>query len=83
MNSTSNDQDLFKVWATDGMVYGPVELPVLIQWVREGRAQADIRVTGGAIDLVPVQHHSDDCCLPAFTSVLSWNSSVGCGKGPG
>ena len=41
MNSTSNDQDLFKVWATDGMVYGPVDLPVLIQWVREGRVQGD------------------------------------------
>src|SRR6266852_1594375 len=31
------EQDSFMVWASDHMVYGPVDLSVLIQWVKEGR----------------------------------------------
>jgi len=30
-------QESFKVWASDHMVYGPVDLNTLIQWVREAR----------------------------------------------
>jgi hypothetical protein len=31
------DQDSFMVWASDHMVYGPVDLQNLTQWVKEGR----------------------------------------------
>jgi CRP-like cAMP-binding protein len=31
----------YKVWAADNLVYGPVELPTLIQWVHERRVRAD------------------------------------------
>ncbi len=31
----------FKIWAVDGVVYGPVELPVLVCWVKEERVVAD------------------------------------------
>ena len=31
----------FRIWAVDNVVYGPVELPVLIAWVREERVTAD------------------------------------------
>lgn len=35
MNTSGNPG--FKVWAVDNMVYGPIDLPVLIQWVEEER----------------------------------------------
>jgi CRP-like cAMP-binding protein len=31
----------YKVWAADDMIYGPVELTTLIQWVQERRVLAD------------------------------------------
>ena len=31
----------FKIWAVDNQVYGPVELPVLVGWVKEERVTAD------------------------------------------
>jgi CRP-like cAMP-binding protein len=33
----SIEQDSFMVWASDHMVYGPVDLPTLTQWVTEER----------------------------------------------
>jgi len=33
--------EVFKVWAHDNQVYGPIDLPVLIQWVRESRVFRD------------------------------------------
>ncbi|HXJ76753.1 MAG TPA: cyclic nucleotide-binding domain-containing protein [Candidatus Dormibacteraeota bacterium] len=30
----------FKIWAVDGVVYGPVELPTLVGWVKEERVTA-------------------------------------------
>ncbi|MCL5097062.1 MAG: cyclic nucleotide-binding domain-containing protein [Candidatus Omnitrophica bacterium] len=30
----------YRVWAADNVVYGPVELPVLISWAKEGRVTA-------------------------------------------
>src|SRR5436309_13570137 len=29
--------DTYRVWAHDNQVYGPVDLPLLIHWVKEGR----------------------------------------------
>ena len=31
----------FKIWGVDNVVYGPVELPVLVAWVKEERVTAD------------------------------------------
>ena len=31
----------FKIWAVDNVVYGPVELPVLIDWVKDERVTAN------------------------------------------
>ncbi|MEY2409687.1 MAG: family transcriptional regulator, cyclic receptor protein [Verrucomicrobiota bacterium] len=31
----------FKIWGVDNVVYGPVELPILIAWVKEERVTAD------------------------------------------
>lgn len=37
------DQDRtgYKIWAVDNVVYGPVELPLLVSWVSEERVTAD------------------------------------------
>jgi hypothetical protein len=37
----SNQTPAYKVWAVDGVVYGPVELPALVQWVQDERVLAD------------------------------------------
>jgi hypothetical protein len=29
--------EMYKVWADDNQVYGPVDLPTLVQWIQEGR----------------------------------------------
>lgn len=31
----------YKIWAVDGIVYGPVELPTLIAWIKDERVVAD------------------------------------------
>lgn len=31
----------FKIWGVDNVVYGPVELPMLVSWVKEERVTAD------------------------------------------
>jgi hypothetical protein len=31
----------YKIWGVDNVVYGPVELPVLVEWIREERVMAD------------------------------------------
>lgn len=33
----THEHDSFKVWATDNMIYGPIDFPTLVQWVEEGR----------------------------------------------
>jgi len=35
-----NERTGFKIWAVDNVVYGPVELPVLVSWVKEERVTA-------------------------------------------
>jgi CRP/FNR family cyclic AMP-dependent transcriptional regulator len=37
----SDDKTGFKIWAVDNVVYGPVELPMLISWVKEDRVTAE------------------------------------------
>src|SRR5687767_7355003 len=37
----SDDKTGFKIWAVDNVVYGPVELPTLVSWVKEDRVTAD------------------------------------------
>src|SRR5690606_11533766 len=31
----------YKIWAVDGIVYGPVELPTLVEWIKDDRVLAD------------------------------------------
>jgi len=38
---TNNDAPLYSVWGLDNVAYGPVELPVLTNWVMEERVTAD------------------------------------------
>lgn len=40
----------YKIWAVDNVVYGPVELPVLVSWVQEERVSADTWVYSEATD---------------------------------
>jgi hypothetical protein len=37
----TDDNTGFKIWAVDNIVYGPVELPVLVSWVKEERVTRD------------------------------------------
>lgn len=37
----SDDKTGFKIWAVDNVVYGPVELPMLVSWVKEDRVTAE------------------------------------------
>lgn len=41
----------FKIWAVDNVVYGPVELPLLVSWVREERVTRDTWVFAEAADI--------------------------------
>lgn len=54
----------YRVWAADDLVYGPVELSILVQWVHEGRVLADTwlhsqrdRAWRQAGDLEPLRPH--------------------------
>jgi CRP-like cAMP-binding protein len=40
MNSTDSAA-IYRIWGSDFVVYGPVELPVLIQWIKDERVTAD------------------------------------------
>lgn len=36
-----SDEEIYRVWACDNQVYGPIKLPILIEWVRDGRVLRD------------------------------------------
>lgn len=40
----------FSIWAADNVVYGPVELPTLIAWVKDERVLADTWIFDGSND---------------------------------
>lgn len=40
----------FKIWAIDNIVYGPVELPTLVSWVKEERVTSDTWIYGESAD---------------------------------
>lgn len=40
----------YKIWAADNVVYGPVELPTLIAWVKDKRVLADTWIFDGDKD---------------------------------
>ncbi|MEK7686402.1 MAG: cyclic nucleotide-binding domain-containing protein [Verrucomicrobiota bacterium] len=39
--ASDNDRIGYKIWAVDNVVYGPVELPILVGWVKEERVTGD------------------------------------------
>lgn len=77
--------ETYKVWARDNMVYGPIELATLIEWVREGRVLPEtwIHTTSDgngvaghwwrAKDIVPLRGHfvgiADTTYTPRFGAV--------------
>jgi hypothetical protein len=40
----------FKIWGADDVVYGPVELPVLVDWIKDERIVADTWIYSEATD---------------------------------
>lgn len=46
----TEDRTGFKIWAVDNVVYGPVELPLLVSWVKEDRVTADTWIYAEAAD---------------------------------
>ena len=46
----SDDKIGFKIWAVDNIVYGPVELPTLVSWVKEDRVTSETWIYGEAAD---------------------------------
>src|SRR5438046_8805356 len=40
MNPNSTGAD-FRIWGADNVIYGPVELPMLINWVKDERVTAN------------------------------------------
>ena len=40
----------YKVWASDNMVYGPVNLDILLDWVADGRVTPDTWVFAEGIN---------------------------------
>ena len=51
MQTTQTDNGMhYSIWAADNVVYGPVELPTLISWVKDERVTADTWVFDGRND---------------------------------
>jgi hypothetical protein len=46
----TEDKTGFKIWAVDNVVYGPVELPILVSWVKEDRVTSDTWIFCEAAD---------------------------------
>jgi len=45
---------VFKVWSSDDLIYGPVDLPTIIQWLQERRILSDTWIhSESANDWVP------------------------------
>jgi CRP/FNR family cyclic AMP-dependent transcriptional regulator len=40
----------FKIWAVDDVVYGPVELPTLVEWVKDERVMSETWIFSEAAD---------------------------------
>jgi len=38
---TNDATPLFRIWAADNTAYGPVELPMLVNWIKDGRVTAE------------------------------------------
>lgn len=41
MSSSDTDSTQYRIWGADHVAYGPVELPTVIHWVKEGRVLPD------------------------------------------
>ncbi len=48
--AAETNQFAYSIWAADNAVYGPVELPVLIDWVKDQRVLADTWIFDGSND---------------------------------
>ena len=52
----TEDNPSFKIWGVDNVVYGPVDLTVLVDWVREERVVARTWIHVGPEDRWLVVH---------------------------
>ena len=50
VNTTEEKGVGFKIWGADDVVYGPVELPVLVDWIKEERVVGDTWIYSEAAD---------------------------------
>ncbi len=50
MTGTISQNSAYHIWAADNVVYGPVELPALIDWVKDKRVLAETWVFDGQND---------------------------------
>ncbi len=50
----------FKIWGVDNIVYGPVELPTLVEWVKDRRVTADTWVHTDTDDTWRKAAHMDE-----------------------
>ncbi len=50
MAAETSQTAVYSIWAADSVVYGPVELPTLISWVKDERVLADTWVFDGQND---------------------------------
>ena len=48
--ANDSEEILYKVWASDNMVYGPVNLDILLDWVADGRVTPDTWVFAEGIN---------------------------------
>ena len=39
--NTNDDAVGYKIWGADDVVYGPVELPTMVDWIQDERVTAD------------------------------------------
>ena len=42
--------DGYKIWGVDGVIYGPVELPTLVNWIKDERVAANTWIYGESND---------------------------------
>lgn len=63
MSATDDSAVGFKIWGADDVVYGPVELPVLVDWIREERVVADTWIYSEANDTWSKASQSSDLSM--------------------
>jgi hypothetical protein len=75
LGMVTDDKTGFKIWAVDNVVYGPVELPTLVSWVKEDRVTAETWIYAEAADA-----WNKACRVPELN--MFFRGHAGTGAGP-